>query len=498
MRHTLTKIAILGLAYVIGTGCSSGELPRSPSSDASAKKKKPSAVSNDNSGDIGKDEDGEDGGASTSGGNTDESGTTTGSESDTDGGETDGEGDGGVDGGGAGGTTAFCKNCASLKLTWHATAGFANTEPLITWNAAGGSAKYEAWVAETCASVPATAKKSDSAQIVLKVPAGENNICIAGLDNSGKHVALGSAKIKARKGWHKIDSPPGFPATWRAGIIKADDKIYLHGGRNVGGGPNILSTASYNISSGTWTALPEINSVVGETVLVREGNYIYGLGSTSKSMFPFVRLNLTDHTWTNPYEWAEANHLARYGHTVVTTDTGFLILGGVRFFPAASSHFVKADKAFSTITVLDATPLSTAIHHVAVWTGNRMLVAGGYTSPTGGAPLTGLWSYDPAQNSWSEKLAPPFGGRYQSCAVWSGSKMLMFGGTNEVSNSGYVQRNNGGAYDPESNTWEEISGTNGPAISTASACAWTGSAMMHFGGSISGSSGTNDTYLYYP
>ena len=73
-----------------------------------------------------------------------------------------------------------------------------------------------------------------------------------------------------------------------------------------------------------------------------------------------------------------------------------------------------------TITDLNGAP-SPRYLHAAVWTGSRMIVWGGSDS-TGGR-------YDPVGNGWSSTTtagAPPTGG--QLTAVWTGSKMIVWGG----------------------------------------------------------------------
>jgi hypothetical protein len=92
--------------------------------------------------------------------------------------------------------------------------------------------------------------------------------------------------------------------------------------------------------------------------------------------------------------------------------------------------------------------------HTAVWSGSRMLIFGGYDSNsvnTGG-------SYDPIGDSWSELSttdAPSI--RHNHTAVWSGTRMLIFGG------NGGSNLNTGGSYDPAGDSWTAISTTDAPS-----------------------------------
>lgn len=85
-----------------------------------------------------------------------------------------------------------------------------------------------------------------------------------------------------------------------------------------------------------------------------------------------------------------------------------------------------------------------------VWTGKELILFGGQA---GGAHATG-WAYSPAKNSWRQ-IANGVG-RYHHQAVWTGSKMFVYGGVNATSS--YVQ--DGAIYDPETDTWGTVSTSN--------------------------------------
>jgi hypothetical protein len=67
--------------------------------------------------------------------------------------------------------------------------------------------------------------------------------------------------------------------------------------------------------------------------------------------------------------------------------------------------------------------------HSAVWTGRRLLVWGGRTFDAGAwtAPAHGL-AYDPVANRWSPLPKSPLRGRFGHVAVWTGTRLLIWGG----------------------------------------------------------------------
>ncbi|OLE66806.1 MAG: hypothetical protein AUG09_05670 [Acidobacteria bacterium 13_1_20CM_2_68_7] len=104
--------------------------------------------------------------------------------------------------------------------------------------------------------------------------------------------------------------------------------------------------------------------------------------------------------------------------------------------------------------------------HVAVWTGNEMLVWGGIFQNSAAR-------YDPVTDTWgrlSTKNAPPAGS--PSPAVWTGSEMIVWGGSESLE---------GGRYDPRSDTWRPISTIGAPTASGGPTLIWTGTTMIVWG-----------------
>jgi N-acetylneuraminic acid mutarotase len=126
--------------------------------------------------------------------------------------------------------------------------------------------------------------------------------------------------------------------------------------------------------------------------------------------------------------------------------------------------------------------------HTAVWTGTEMIVWGGndiwWFSPDDGHVGDG-YRYDPATDAWaplSDAGAPS--ARRGHVAVWTGSEMIVWGGSIElVSNPGNppqvdtVLRLDGARYHLASDTWSPISSVNAP-IDPATAAVWTGGEMI--------------------
>src|SRR5579872_4589775 len=127
----------------------------------------------------------------------------------------------------------------------------------------------------------------------------------------------------------------------------------------------------------------------------------------------------------------------------------------------------------------DAPPGARAIH-TAVWTGSEMVVWGG----SGNAViLNDGGRYNPAANNWMSLPATGApGARQQHTAVWTGTEMIVWGGYN----GNYL--NDGGRYNPGANSWSSLPSANAPLARYNHTAVWTGTEMIVWGGS-------NDNFL---
>lgn len=125
-------------------------------------------------------------------------------------------------------------------------------------------------------------------------------------------------------------------------------------------------------------------------------------------------------------------------------------------------------------------PLSAAgapsprLGHSAVWTGTEMLVWGG---SNGSGPIGGGGRYDPASDTWAP--LPEAGGpgpRHGHSAVWTGAEMLVWGG---VCLDGCEDN---ARYNPATNAWQPLSNTGAPSERWQHSTVWTGTEMIVWGG----------------
>lgn len=111
-----------------------------------------------------------------------------------------------------------------------------------------------------------------------------------------------------------------------------------------------------------------------------------------------------------------------------------------------------------------------------VWTGTEMIVWGGTGS--GGVLLTTGLRYTPALDSWQTiSIAGAPTGRYGERAVWTGSEMIVWGGA-----ATGTQVNTGGRYSPGSDSWTATPTSGAPSAREGPAMVWSGSEVIVWGG----------------
>src|SRR5439155_24309016 len=115
----------------------------------------------------------------------------------------------------------------------------------------------------------------------------------------------------------------------------------------------------------------------------------------------------------------------------------------------------------------------------AIWTGSEMIVWRGNDFNTLETGLVTGGVYDPATDHWrvtSTTNAPT--GRTRQTVVWSGTEMIIWGGSTYT-----TLFNTGGRYNPLLDTWTPTrADTSVPSPRYGHSAVWTGKEMIVWGG----------------
>ena len=139
-----------------------------------------------------------------------------------------------------------------------------------------------------------------------------------------------------------------------------------------------------------------------------------------------------------------------------------------------------AAAAVGTWSALEAPPLAPRGDNALVWTGRDVVVWGGTVAvPEGRRALyfNDGAAYDPRAGTWRALPPAPLSGRTGMGAVWTGTRLFVWGGADA---SGF--RRDGALYDPAARTWTRVPPS--PLSPRAGAVlAWTGREVLVVGGS---------------
>ena len=247
--------------------------------------------------------------------------------------------------------------------------------------------------------------------------------------------------------------------------------------------------ARYNPALNTWTATGTNGApspryahaaVWTGTEMIIWGGY----DPTNQSSFGNgARYNPQSDSWT-PVSSVGAPS-ARFGHTATWTGTEMVVWGGVDY--TGSNHLNFSDGARYNPTLDTWTPMATnsllagRYLQTAVWTGSKVIVWGGtavYNATNSSFGDGAL--YDPVLDSWtatSTNGAPS--PRYEHTAVWTGTEMIVWGG---YSVTGVHWFGDGARYNPVTDTWTATTATAAPAARYDHTAVWTGTEMIIWGG----------------
>lgn len=178
----------------------------------------------------------------------------------------------------------------------------------------------------------------------------------------------------------------------------------------------------------------------------------------------------------------------RYFHSSVWTGTEMLVWGGYGTY-VASTYGRRNGAAYNLggnswrTMALPASTFPARYNHTAVWTGSKMVVWGGYDSSAGYRNDGAI--YDPVADSWTLAAASTLSARHFHSAVWSTTtnEMIVWGGFGSSCAGSYCA--DGASFDPATGMWTAL-----PAAPIGGrwkhTMVWTGSEFIVWGGQGTG------------
>ncbi len=306
------------------------------------------------------------------------------------------------------------------------------------------------------------------------------------------YVNIGSTTIA--DGWQqRVTTIP--PASGRFSVtgVWTGAELIVWGGWTISPLAFFGDGARYNPVSNSWTALPAAGAPTPRrshtAIWTGSEMIVWGGINSGGAQGDGGRYHPTTNAWSVVTPTGAPS--ARLSHTAVWTGSEMIVWGGAdaslnpfadgaRFNPSANGNAGQ----WSPLNAAMTTPPSARFSHTAVWTGTVMIVWGGSSASIqlgDGArynPIAAMWTALPALNAPSA--------RYSHTAVWTGSLMVIWGGTN----NSLSEFGDGARYNPAADAWSPV-GTdmNTPGPRHLQLAVWTGGSMIIWGGL------NNSTYL---
>lgn len=310
---------------------------------------------------------------------------------------------------------------------------------LVVWGGADASdnvfadgARYRP-ATDSWAAMSATGKPSARAGHVLAAAAGRV-IVWGGGTLGAAYFADGRIYDPVSDAWSPM-AAPGLAARDLAAFAASADRVYVWGGC-LGGGQAAGDGAIYDPIGDGWTALPAGNAPAarcsptsaatdlnGNTLFMLTGgvgpwgsNVIHGDGgSLLEGGSGWLNLDL-------------APLAPRFDHTLVVAPAGAIVWGGRTSFDGLEVTGDGARRAIGSaqwiaLSGVNAPPPRAG--HAAVWTGSKMLVWGGCD---GTHCFADGALYDVSANAWTPLPPAPLEPRAPAAAVWTGTELIVWGG----------------------------------------------------------------------
>ncbi|HYS07079.1 MAG TPA: hypothetical protein VEW47_18025 [Candidatus Dormibacteraeota bacterium] len=179
---------------------------------------------------------------------------------------------------------------------------------------------------------------------------------------------------------------------------------------------------------------------------------------------------------------------ARSDHTAVWTGNEMMVWGGTTA-PSNGGRYDPAADTWKPMSSVSA-PAPRSWHN-AIWTGRLMVIWGGFACAGSTCSRTNTGGrYDPVTDAWTATSTAnaPTPRAFQT-AVWTGEVMIVWGGTGSIPAASLIPLSTGARYHPPSDSWAPTSLEDAPGARYWHSAVWTGTTMLVWGGSYLSSGG---------
>lgn len=211
---------------------------------------------------------------------------------------------------------------------------------------------------------------------------------------------------------------------------------------------------AYDLGSATWRRLPPagIKPVEGIAGVWTGSEAIFAGGySGPTNTIPAVAYDPRSDSWRDladgPGPWIA-------GHELIWTGTTVLLHSG-NAGPSHPTEIMLYDPEADAWTASSPLPMNATEDLASAWTGEGLLVWGGYATYGAGESANGA-VYDPETDTWTETATSPLGSRCHHSGTWTPAGFLVFGGMPICGHPGVLAAADAAMYDPATDTWTKL------------------------------------------
>lgn len=322
---------------------------------------------------------------------------------------------------------------------------------------------------------------------------GTKMIIWGGTDNeyadSSSYSATGSVYDPASDTWAAMSAAdPVMEPRSQSSAVWTGSEFIVWGGETEEGHSDV--GARYILGSDSWINIGEVSTAFAPEA--RQGHsavwngskmIIWGGYSDDDVLNTGAQYDPVSNVWTATSVTNAPS--ARVGALSAWTGTHMMVWGGENGDGILSSGALYNPGADSWTSVLSADVGLKETN--AVWTGVEFIVWGGRSDEN--VENLGL-RYNPATDAWtpmstgsggSGLTSPPVGRAYHT-AIWTGTEMLVWGGSTYDDDGDEILLSSGGRYNPSTDSWLKISDASAPSPRGEHTAVWTGSDMIVWGG----------------
>lgn len=183
------------------------------------------------------------------------------------------------------------------------------------------------------------------------------------------------------------------------------------------------------------------------------------------------------------------------GYVMVSTGNNIIVWGRSHAGIAEGARYIPGSDSWGPISTIGSP--SPRVNAAGVWTGTEMIVWGGFDSTLG--HLSDGGRFNPITDTWqpiSMTGAPANLSSESYTTMWTGSELIIWGGSSIM--SPYNKVNTGARYNPLTDTWRSLATVNAPSGRGGHSAVWTGTRMIVWGGFDETANWTNTGGIYNP